>query len=316
MKIYDKITQTYKELVLKPGGDTLPIGAIVEYGSETIPNNWLLCDGRAISRTTYSELFKVLGTTFGSGDGSTTFNLPNRKGTVGIGKDENDTDFNTLGKTGGGTAKDKIKVAGSYYGLVDTKIVTGTGYGGQGLVSVTKNTSESAQSLENNGIDLMPPYIVTNYIIKAKNTVVVKGEVIQETGTASETNVYSSVAVDNKIKTNIVTGQEVATNEYIDGKQVFVKRINLGSLPNANEKIVTTDLNVNNVNIIKIDGIAYGSATSISYILTLPDINPLDYSRATRLTMDTENNIWRVKIRAGVDRSNYTGYANVYYTKK
>lgn len=203
------------------GGDTLPIGAILPFSSDTIPNGWLLCDGRAVSRTEYAELFKAIGTKHGSGDGSTTFNLPNSKGRTLVGKDSTDTDFNELGKTGEGTAKDKIKVAGTYYGLVDTKIVSGTGYGGQGLVSVTKNTSESAQNLDNNGIDFMPPYLVTNFIIKAKNTVVVKGDVIQEDGTASETNVYSSVAIDNKLKTSVkVEESGDGYTKYSDGTMV------------------------------------------------------------------------------------------------
>ena len=121
MKILDKTTQTYKELVLKPVGDTLPIGGIIAFDSDTIPSGWLLCDGRAVSRTEYAELFKVIGTKHGSGNGSTTFNLPNPKGRTLVGKDSSDTDFSELGKTGEGTAKGKIKVAGTYYGLVTNK---------------------------------------------------------------------------------------------------------------------------------------------------------------------------------------------------
>lgn len=82
-------------------GDTLPIGTIVDYSIDTIPENWLLCDGRAISRTTYADLFDVIGTTYGSGDGSTTFNLPDLRGKVTVGLNSNDTDFNTIGATGG-----------------------------------------------------------------------------------------------------------------------------------------------------------------------------------------------------------------------
>ena len=55
----------------------VPTGGIVEYAGTTAPNGWLLCDGSAISRTTYADLFEVIGTIFGEGDGSTTFNLPN-----------------------------------------------------------------------------------------------------------------------------------------------------------------------------------------------------------------------------------------------
>lgn len=58
-------------------GDTLPVGSIVPFGSNVIPENWLLCDGSAISRTEYALLFSIIGTTYGQGDGSTTFNIPN-----------------------------------------------------------------------------------------------------------------------------------------------------------------------------------------------------------------------------------------------
>lgn len=55
----------------------LPTGLILPYGGSTVPDGWLLCNGGAISRTTYADLFAVIGTKYGAGDGSTTFNLPN-----------------------------------------------------------------------------------------------------------------------------------------------------------------------------------------------------------------------------------------------
>lgn len=55
-------------------------GSITAYASETTPTGFLYCDGSAVSRTTYAGLFAVVGTTFGSGDGSTTFNLPDLRG--------------------------------------------------------------------------------------------------------------------------------------------------------------------------------------------------------------------------------------------
>lgn len=53
------------------------VGMVKGYAGTTPPDGWLFCDGSAISRTTYSDLFAVIGTTYGGGDGSTTFNLPN-----------------------------------------------------------------------------------------------------------------------------------------------------------------------------------------------------------------------------------------------
>jgi microcystin-dependent protein len=55
----------------------IPVGTVRMYVSDTAPSNYLICNGQAISRTTYSALWAVLGTKYGSGDGSTTFNLPN-----------------------------------------------------------------------------------------------------------------------------------------------------------------------------------------------------------------------------------------------
>ena len=57
--------------------DLLPIGSYIQFAGSQAPAGFLVCNGGEISRTTYSNLFAVIGTTYGSGDGSTTFNLPN-----------------------------------------------------------------------------------------------------------------------------------------------------------------------------------------------------------------------------------------------
>lgn len=62
---------------LAGGGDSTPIGVFAPFAGTTAPVGWLLCNGAAVSRTIYAALFAVCGTTYGSGDGSTTFNLPN-----------------------------------------------------------------------------------------------------------------------------------------------------------------------------------------------------------------------------------------------
>lgn len=67
----------------------------------TPPPGWLLCDGAAISRTTYAALFAVIGTLYGAGDGSTTFNLPNMQGRVPVGQDTSQPEFDSLGEIGG-----------------------------------------------------------------------------------------------------------------------------------------------------------------------------------------------------------------------
>ncbi len=62
-----------------------PIGAVTAYAAATPPTRWLACDGAAVSRTTYAALFGAIGTTWGAGDGSTTFNVPDLRGTAVIG---------------------------------------------------------------------------------------------------------------------------------------------------------------------------------------------------------------------------------------
>lgn len=218
MKILDKTTQTYKELVLKPGGDTLPIGSIVAFASDTIPNGWLLCDGSVVSRTTYSELFNAIGLNYVE-DGvewldEERFPLPNAKGRTLVGKDSTDTDFNTLGKTSGekthtltvdempshthdvAIAVNNTVAGGARYyfnsaGTTSAPITDTSAWSN----SLTAKASGGGQAHNN-----LQPSLTLNFIIKAKNTVAIKGDVIQETGTASETNVYSSVAIDNKIQ--------------------------------------------------------------------------------------------------------------------
>lgn len=63
----------------------IPVGAVMAAGHGTIPTGWMLCDGNAVSRTGHSLLFAAIGTSFGVGDGSTTFNLPDLRGRTPIG---------------------------------------------------------------------------------------------------------------------------------------------------------------------------------------------------------------------------------------
>lgn len=55
----------------------VPVGVVQAFAGNTVPDGWLLCDGSAISRTDYADLYAVIGDTYGDGDGSSTFNLPN-----------------------------------------------------------------------------------------------------------------------------------------------------------------------------------------------------------------------------------------------
>ncbi|HYL49486.1 MAG TPA: tail fiber protein, partial [Stellaceae bacterium] len=69
------------------GLGAVPSGVVVPFAGASAPSGWLLCYGQAVSRTTYATLFATIGTTFGSGDGSTTFNLPDLRGRAAFGVD-------------------------------------------------------------------------------------------------------------------------------------------------------------------------------------------------------------------------------------
>lgn len=66
----------------------VPTGSVLDFAGTAAPTGWLFCYGQAIDRTTYATLFTAIGTTFGAGDGSTTFNLPDLRGRVAAGKDD------------------------------------------------------------------------------------------------------------------------------------------------------------------------------------------------------------------------------------
>jgi len=96
----DRIDVTPRITFEDSGGNVVPTGLISPYGAATAPTGWLLCDGAAVSRTTFAELFAVIGTTYGAGDGSTTFNVPDLRQRFPLGKATAGTGA-TLGGTGG-----------------------------------------------------------------------------------------------------------------------------------------------------------------------------------------------------------------------
>ena len=85
-------------LRIDPG---LPVGSGCDYYGSTAPEGYLFADGSAVSRTGYAELFAIIGTLYGAGDGSTTFNLPDKRIRVSVPMKADDDTFNKLGKTGG-----------------------------------------------------------------------------------------------------------------------------------------------------------------------------------------------------------------------
>ena len=101
LQVGSKINALVMNEIVSEINRNTPVGEVKQYAGETAPNGYLLCQGQAVSRTTYANLFNVIGTKYGNGDGSTTFNLPDLRGRVPVGLNTTDNDFKTLGTTGG-----------------------------------------------------------------------------------------------------------------------------------------------------------------------------------------------------------------------
>lgn len=149
------------------------VGEIKMYAGATAPKGWLICDGSAVSRTTYSGLFEVIGTTYGSGDGSTTFNLPNFDGRMPVGKSATDGDFD-LGDRGGakgawqhGHSTSASFTVGYAGGSGTSGIPAGvSGWGGYPNAHwFGVNVNGSANNTLSADKANMPPYQTINFII-------------------------------------------------------------------------------------------------------------------------------------------------------
>lgn len=249
-------------------GDTLPIGSITAYGNETAPANWLICDGSAVSRTAYADLFAVIGTKYGAGDGSTTFNLPNLKGRVPVGLDGSDTDFNAIGKTDGEKnhtltfyeLPTKIPVNyGNISGGTDVVIsssVIGTGgvKGGQ----TNMNISATGQAHNN-----LQPYQVNNFIIKAFQSAGVVASVVN-TQKESDTDVYSCNYVNELVT---YSTEEQSVGKWINNKPIYRKIITTNGL--SSNAVESTPYNISNADQVWIEN-AFGVSTGSSRVVTLP----------------------------------------------
>ena len=101
------------------GIEGIPTATIVPWSTSSVPSGFLECDGSAVSRSTYSTLFAAVGTTYGAGDGSSTFNVPNLQDNVAVGKSNNKALASTggantvtsTGNVGGSTANATLQVA-------------------------------------------------------------------------------------------------------------------------------------------------------------------------------------------------------------
>ena len=162
--------------------DVMPTGSFTPYAGITEPSDWLFCYGQDVSRTTYAALFAVISTTYGVGDGSTTFNLPDLRGRVVAGQDDmggssanrltdqtGGLDGDTIGAVGGEEAHTlltanmpahthTVSYGGTNFSTTSGLVTTGTTPGGTDPVSI----STGGDGAHNN----VQPTIILKYIIK------------------------------------------------------------------------------------------------------------------------------------------------------
>ncbi len=135
-------------------------GTVLPFTKSTAPDGWIICNGSAYSRTTYANLFAVIGTTFGSGDGSTTFNVPDLRDRVAVGSGSTYALADT-----GGEATHTLTVAempSHRHSELGWAAIPGYASSGSGNYSGTYTGYAGGSQAHNN----MQPYVALNYIIK------------------------------------------------------------------------------------------------------------------------------------------------------
>lgn len=163
-------------------GSSTPIGTITAYGGSTAPSGWLMCDGSEVSRAEYSLLFDVIGTAYGEGDRSTTFNLSSMAGRTAIGSSA----LHDIGSTGGEeshelTVFELPKDYASIFARMNSSSVHNI-YARSGASLKTESSDYTPLSLYGNqgkdisvitfsgdgkAMNVMQPFIVVNHIIYA-----------------------------------------------------------------------------------------------------------------------------------------------------
>jgi len=192
---YGRTTETVKanaDAIAAIVTGTIPTGLITMYGAATAPSGFLLCDGSAVSRSTYAALFGVIGETWGVGDGSTTFNVPDMRNIVPYGANAATRDISgithpatPLGTThndrGQGWQLGMAQIATGgpvYFGStrLDNYIINGTVSAGQAIIQMKNNQqgvataakayNDGTNGTPRTGATTMAAGIGVNFIIK------------------------------------------------------------------------------------------------------------------------------------------------------
>jgi microcystin-dependent protein len=154
------------------------LGAIFLYAGSDEPDDWMICDGRAIDRTSFSPLFSMVGTTYGVGDGMSTFNIPDLRGRCAVGSGQGSTaeggtagTSRSLGQKGGTETHTltSAQMPAHTHGVTTYTTATDASLQllGSGLRITAQNTAGVSASAGSGGAHPnMSPYAVLNYLIR------------------------------------------------------------------------------------------------------------------------------------------------------
>lgn len=148
----------------------MPTGSIIMYAANKTPEGFLLCNGSAVSRTKYSALFSVIGTTYGSGDGSTTFNLPNFTDRFAQGSNTAGTKKeaglpNITGAFGCDDMATNVQT-GAFKGVFDKYLNDTTAEGGDGRNVAIEMDASRCSSVYGKSDTVQPPALTVRFCIK------------------------------------------------------------------------------------------------------------------------------------------------------
>jgi len=153
------------------------VGGIMMWPTNSAPLNWLICDGQAVDRVTYATLFALIGTTYGAGNGTTTFNLPDLRAKFPVGRHASNTRFDNLAETGGQESVSHTHVLDNGATVTNRLLTAGDllwdSTGPSGIVKGYATSGGAAslprivKTMDTQPVVTLPTYITLNFIICA-----------------------------------------------------------------------------------------------------------------------------------------------------
>lgn len=274
---------------------SVPVGTILSYASATPPVGFLVCDGSEVSKTLYADLYTIIGDTYGTSTDASKFKLPDLRdkfvqganGNLGTSKEAGLPNITGDFIPGSVPASHSKYAHGSFFGIigVDSLIagtpdltINGFGYGFD---------ASNSNSIYGNSDTVQPPSVCLVFIIKALKV----------------SDKYADTPKD------IYSTDEVVTDKvWIDGKPIYRKVVNLGTLPNTSTKDIPHG--ISNIEFItNISGVAKkasGDFLPLPYLWksSTEDVSISIFVNTTKVTVMTLN-----------DRTDTNGYIFVEYTK-